>query len=67
MLAKGSDQAQAIRLTDHGSERDDALASRLGGFDHLRKPVDSPHGYLASRTEPRMDLWKGSQRVQETL
>jgi hypothetical protein len=67
MLARDSNQAQVIRLASHGSERTEDLASTLGVFDHLQKPVDSPHGYIVNRTERRMDLWTESQRLQETL
>jgi hypothetical protein len=67
MLAEGSDQAKLIRLTRHGSGRDDDLVSTPGVFACLWKPVDSPHGCIVNRNQRRMVLWTVSQRPQETL
>jgi DNA-binding NtrC family response regulator len=39
-VKKSHPQIQVIILTGHGSDRDEAVARRLGAFDHLQKPVD---------------------------
>jgi hypothetical protein len=67
MLAEGSDQAKVIRLTGHGSEGDDDLASMPGVFACLWKPAESPHGCIVNRNERRVVLWPVSQRPQGTL
>lgn len=39
-IKKSSPKIQVIILTGHGTEKDEAEAKKLGGFDFLRKPAD---------------------------
>jgi DNA-binding response OmpR family regulator len=39
-VKKFKQQIQVIILTGHGTEKDEAEAKKLGGFDFLRKPAD---------------------------
>ncbi|MEW5746519.1 MAG: response regulator [Nitrospirota bacterium] len=39
-VKKVKQQIQVIILTGHGTEKDEAEAKKLGGFDFLRKPAD---------------------------
>lgn len=39
-IKKFKQRIQVIILTGHGTEKDEAEAKKLGGFDFLRKPAD---------------------------